>query len=112
MLTKLRTELARFGLEIVGIAVDSKANVAEFSRTAGIDYPILFSIQDVDALMRAAGNPEGALPYTVVLDRDGNAVYEKLGALDGPILRAKLDPLVRRQAGGPEPGARKSGKFG
>jgi thiol-disulfide isomerase/thioredoxin len=112
MLIKVRSEFAASGLEIVGIAADSRANVAEFSRNAGIDYPILFASADVDALMRAAGNPEGALPYTVILDRDGSAAYERLGILDGAVLRAKLRALVRGYRGRAAPAAgmlRKSG---
>lgn len=95
MLVDLRAEFSSSGIEIVGIAVDSRANVAEFSKSAGITYPILFPKNDTDRLIRSAGDPEGALPYTVVLDRHGTAAYEKLGELDSAVLRAKLRELLR-----------------
>lgn len=95
MLIRLRSAWQAFGLEVIGIGLDSAANIGEFSRSAGIDYPILIPSGDAYALARDAGDAEEALPYTVVLDRSWRAVYTKLGELREASLRAKVDPLLR-----------------
>ncbi|OZA14564.1 MAG: thioredoxin, partial [Hydrogenophilales bacterium 17-62-8] len=42
------------------------------------------------SLSRQLGNPSGALPYTLVLDRHGNIVLTHLGRLPRATLEAAL----------------------
>ena len=95
MLIRLRAEWQASGLEVIGIGLDSVANVAEFARSSGIDYPVVIPSGDAYALARSAGDSEEALPYTVVLDRSWRVVYRKLGELNEAALRAKVEPLLR-----------------
>jgi peroxiredoxin len=70
------------GLEIVGIALESDAAaVRSFAASQGIDYPILLAGEQGIGLMQSLGNVSGGLPYTVVLDREGQIRAHKLGAL-------------------------------
>lgn len=79
------------GLQIVGVAIDQKEKVKPYAAEIGINYPVLIGDQDGIELARIAGNTLGALPFTVVLDRNGNAISNRLGTLD----RDKLDLLIR-----------------
>lgn len=86
----LRTQYRPRGVEFVGIAVDNAANVARFLRQQPVDYPILVGEGGAHALARQLGNPSGALPYTVVLDRDGRPLLSHLGRLERETLDAQL----------------------
>ena len=95
MLMSERQKYARSDLEIVGIAIDNGAKVAEFSASLKISYPILLAEADGLDLMRKLGNASGGLPYTVVADRRGVLVHRKLGALKQADLDGILGPLAR-----------------
>lgn len=82
------------GFEIVGIAVDNAAKVAEFSRKMAISYPILIADGSGLELIRKLGNTSGGLPYTAFLDREGRPVRSKLGAFTRPELDALLAELL------------------
>jgi thiol-disulfide isomerase/thioredoxin len=80
------------GVEFVGIAVDSAANVSTFLRTVPVAYPVLLGGGAGHTLARQLGNPAGALPYTVVFSREGGVVLTHLGRLP----REKLENALRR----------------
>jgi thiol-disulfide isomerase/thioredoxin len=82
------------GAEIVGIALDSVANVREFSHNFKINYPVLIGNATALDLLRAMGNKSGGLPYTVGLDRRGTLVHRHLGALSESELRQVLARLL------------------
>ena len=88
----LRAQYRPRGAEFVGIAVDNPANVARFLRAVPVNYPILVGEGAAHSLARQLGNPSGALPYTIVLDRDGNIVLTHLGRLP----RARLEAMLRK----------------
>lgn len=82
------------GLQIVGVALDLPDKVAAYADATGIPYPLLLGESEASALARAAGNHLGGLPYTVILDRRGNAVASQTGALDEARLEALIKPLL------------------
>jgi len=97
MLMELRSEYLPFGIEFVGIAIDMAAKVSDYVRQMRIDYPILLADAGGLDLMRKLGNTVGGLPYTVLLDRRGNPVRRKLGALRRDELLGMLKPLLERR---------------
>ena len=88
----LRTQFRPSGVEFVGIAIDNPANVAQFLQQMPVNYPILIGEGAARSLVKELGNPSGALPYTIVLDRNGNIVLSHLGRLP----RAKLETALRK----------------
>lgn len=90
----LRRQYRSDGVEFLGIAIDNPANVAQFLRRQPVDYPILIGEGAAHGLARQLGNPSGALPYTIVLDRNGNIVLSHLGRLS----RATLEATLRKIA--------------
>lgn len=95
LLMAARHKYSPGGVEIVGIAVDNGAKVAQFSTSLAISYPILLAEAEGLDLMRQLGNSSGGLPYTVVADRRGALVLRKLGALKQEDLDSILGPLAR-----------------
>jgi thiol-disulfide isomerase/thioredoxin len=81
--------------EIVGIGIDSAANIGQFARTYKMNYPVLVADATAIGVLRGLGNRAGGLPYTVVLDRRGAVVYRHLGALTQRELRQVLASFVR-----------------
>ena len=82
------------GLVFIGIAVDQKERAAAFSREMGINYPVLVGDLKAMALAEAAGNRQGALPFTVVIDRNGKITGTKLGRLSRDSLESMFQPLL------------------
>ncbi|WP_333845312.1 TlpA family protein disulfide reductase [Pelomicrobium sp.] len=87
---EVQAQLRERGVTFVGIAVDRKEPVTAFSRELGINYPILIGSLDALALAQRAGNRLQALPFTVILDRSGQAAKVHLGRLS----RDDLVPLL------------------
>jgi len=86
-------------LAVVGIAIDEPGTVPGFVDALGVDYPILIGTSDVRATRDRYGNPEGMLPYTVLVDPDGLIRWRHLGE----IKRSDLDGVLGRLGAGPAP---------
>ncbi len=82
------------GLVFVGIAVDQKERAAAFSKEMGINYPVLVGDMKAIQIAGAAGNIQGALPFTVVIDRNGKIIGSKLGRLSESKLESMIGPLL------------------
>jgi thiol-disulfide isomerase/thioredoxin len=93
-LVRLQRDLGDRGLQVVGIAIDQLDKVRPYAAEMGMNYPILIGELDAIDLARQAGNELGALPFTVVLDRNGNAVRGELGRVTEEKLAALVRPLL------------------
>lgn len=69
------------GLQFIGIAPEKPEAVREFVAEHEVNYPILTGELDVIRLAEAYGNTLGALPYTVIIDRNGQIAHVKPGIL-------------------------------
>jgi thiol-disulfide isomerase/thioredoxin len=74
------------GLQFVGIALDDPAKVRDFVDEMGVDYPI----HKAEKVSIAYGNEFGALPYTVVIDRNGVIA----DAHRGEVAREKVENMI------------------
>lgn len=93
-LIRIQEKHAPSGVQVVGIAVDQVDNVQPYAAEIGIPYPILIAGIEALDIARALGNKAGALPFTVVLDRNGNVVKSHLGLMTEADLDAVLAPLL------------------
>ena len=85
------------GLRIVGLAIDRPEPVRAFAREFGVNYPLLIVGFEAVEIMRPLGNAAGALPFSVIYDRNGQAVLAKLGAFHADELESRLRPLLGSQ---------------
>ena len=88
----LRAKYRPNGVEFVGIAIDSAENTSKFTQRFQVNYPFLIGEGAASGLARQLGDPSGALPYTIVLDRSGAIVLSHLGRLP----RATLESTLRK----------------
>ena len=93
-LSRIQEKLAGNGVQLVGIALDSQDSVREFSALVHIPYPLLLASPEAIEILKALGNRQGALPFTVVLDRQGQIRYAGAGSLDEERASHILAPLL------------------
>jgi thiol-disulfide isomerase/thioredoxin len=84
------------GVMFIGAAIEDNADsVRDFVKAYGITYPVAMAGKDKGiTLLQAINNKIAGLPYTVVLDRQGNVVAAKRGILTPARLQQILDPLL------------------
>jgi thiol-disulfide isomerase/thioredoxin len=92
-LAALHREYEKKGVTFIGLGVDSQKNVNAFLQKVPVDYPIYIAGFGGADLARSFGNNAGALPFTVVIDANGNIRSTKLGEVDPKELKATLDAL-------------------
>lgn len=90
--TELQQRYAAQGLQFVGIALDEETPVRDFVDTSDVPYPILLGGDAAMSVSHAYGNRFDALPYTAVVDRNGNVVSTFRGEVD----IAETEKLIQR----------------
>lgn len=80
------------GLAIVTIAIDHPDAVREFVSRLGLRFPVLLGLEDGMEVADAFGNSLGALPFTVVIDRQSEVREQRLGEVHAK----DLDDWVNR----------------
>ena len=83
------------GLQFVGIAVDQPDKVVRFAEEIGLNYPTLVGGLGAMELSRDLGNRLMALPFTIVLDRQGRVAHAQLGPLKAAQLNDLLSSLLQ-----------------
>jgi peroxiredoxin len=90
---ELLAHYGKRGFQVIGVAIDRPKAVAQFTGELGIDYPQLVG-RAAGAVTDRYGNQQGALPYSVLIDRKGVIRFIKLGALHKSALKAELSKLL------------------
>jgi len=75
----MREALRPQGVEIIGIALDEADAARQFGDSLGIEYPSLIAGKDGGFELLEMHNPHGVLPFTLVVDGEGNITERKLG---------------------------------
>jgi thiol-disulfide isomerase/thioredoxin len=89
-------------LQVVGIAIDSKEDVAQFLKDHWVNYPILLGDTQAIEVSRKLGNRLEGLPFTVIFDRFGRRTYAKVGEVTRGKLEGQLKPLLLQRANAAE----------
>ncbi len=82
------------GFRVVGVAIDEVAAVDRFRDELLINYPLLILEHNVNAVMQRYGDRMAILPYSVLVDAEGNIVAKKLGAYENTELDTLLAELL------------------
>jgi thiol-disulfide isomerase/thioredoxin len=79
------------GVAVIGLNIETDpAPVRDFAYAYDINYPVLLTRTAGLDLMRALGNSKAGLPFTVVLNRQGDIVASHTGV----VTKAQLDAAV------------------
>lgn len=90
----LQEQYADKGLQFIGIAIEDKEPVAEYTAATKINYPILLGGDNGIALAQQLGNSVGAVPYTLIVDRQGQIIHRHPGELSKQQLAEIITPLL------------------
>jgi thiol-disulfide isomerase/thioredoxin len=83
-------------LEVLGIGIEDKADATrDFAKAYEMDYPVFVAGGKGIPLMQALGNTKGGLPFTLVIDRNGQVVQKKLGVMKKADLDATAELLLK-----------------
>ncbi|NIM74716.1 MAG: redoxin family protein [Gammaproteobacteria bacterium] len=94
MFTALQTRYGERGVQFLGVAIDDAEQVSAFAERVGLNYPTLHGQLDAIEVMSAYGNEAGGLPFTVVIDRQGNVVARHAGVLEEDTATALIEELL------------------
>ena len=78
------------GFQVIGVAIDSVEKAQPMLDSMDITYPILYAEQTGMEIMESAGNPQGLLPYSLLLDKNGAVVEQVLGRIDEKMISTWL----------------------
>ncbi len=78
---KAQAEFAAKGLQFVGIAIDRRAPVEKFAKELAINYPVLLGDAAWLETVKTMGNPQGVLPFTIVISPKGEVMLRRVGTL-------------------------------
>jgi len=77
-------------VQFIGLAVDTQKNVRKFQEKVSVSYPLLVVGHAGIEWMKEMGNPKAGVPYTLILDEEGNQVDKILGPVRQDALRKTL----------------------
>ncbi len=101
LLQRLQREHAGNGVEIVGIAVDHRADVLKYAAEQHMTYPLLVGEQGGLEMVNALGM-DTVLPFSVFADRSGRIVTLKIGELhanEAEFILARMTDLDQGRLG-------------
>ena len=82
------------GMAVLGISTEDAAKTQQFAREMPVSYPLLVAEMDPLSLAESLGNNQSALPYTLILRRDGSVAARYVGRIDPATLERELRPLL------------------
>ena len=72
----------------------SEFAIREFLKKTPVSYPIVIGGLEGSNLSKQLGNTQGALPYTIIINSKGKAVFSKLGKISEDELRKAIKEAI------------------
>ncbi|NOX93238.1 MAG: TlpA family protein disulfide reductase [Gammaproteobacteria bacterium] len=94
MFVEVQEQYSATGLQFVGIAIDNAESVQDFMDTYGINYPMLIGEDSAIEVAKDYGNRYGALPYTVIIDRNRKIQFIQRGEMTREIIENTISQLL------------------
>lgn len=74
-------KLKKQNIEMIGIAIDNANNIQNFLDKTPVKYPILIGGFNGTTFAKKLGNKEGGLPFTVIINAQGDVILKKAGRI-------------------------------
>ncbi len=91
---ELQDKYGTRGFQIIGIAIDTHQNIQDYMDTMGVNYPVLIGELESIEIAKRYGNRFGALPYSLLVDRQGKITFIQRGELLHEVAEAQIKPLL------------------
>ena len=92
---KLQEEYKDKPFNIIGAALDDKRSADRFADKIGVNYPYAFGVEAVNDRSAAFGNPDGGLPYSVLISPDQKILATYYGFLSEEKLKKMIDENIK-----------------
>jgi thiol-disulfide isomerase/thioredoxin len=93
-LSELHTEYKNINVVVLGVAIDELALVKEFTQESPVSYPLFAAENEGMELASNLGNNKGVLPYTVIINTQGNVVNTYFGRINKTLINEAILPLL------------------
>jgi thiol-disulfide isomerase/thioredoxin len=90
----LQEQYANKGLQFIGVAVDDEESVTAYLAKMKINYPILIGDIEGIALAHQLGNSVDAVPYTLVVDKQGKIIHQHRGGISKEQIMEVISPIL------------------
>lgn len=94
-LSALHTEYQTKNVAVLGIAIDELSQMKMFTKETPVSYPLFAAEEEGMGLSSSLGNVKGVLPYTVIINNDGQIIKTYSGRITKPLLEIALKPLLQ-----------------
>lgn len=95
-LVRLHAAQGDDGIEVIGVAVEDQVDgVRDFATANDMRYPVVLAARQGIPLMKALGNVQAGMPFTVYIGRDGQPLGSKLGIVRRADLEAAAQALLK-----------------
>ncbi len=91
---KLQKEYMDKPFRIIGAAAEDKRAADKFADQIGVNYPYAFGLEAVMERAAAYGNPDGGLPYSVLISKDQKILSVYYGYLSEAKLKQMIDENI------------------
>ena len=91
---KLQHEFKSKNVQFIGIAIEDSQPVKEYLDTIKINYPMLIGGDEAIALSHQLGNIINAVPFTVLVNPQGQIIHRQPGEIDREKIIEIITPLL------------------
>lgn len=94
----MQSEYADKNVQFVGIALEEQQTVAEYHAAVSINYPILIAANSGTQLAQSWGNSINAVPFTVILNQQGQIIHRQMGEFTSSQILTIIQPLLEKNS--------------
>lgn len=91
---KLQNEYGERGVQFIGIAIEDREAVVDYLKRVAVNYPLMIAGDAGSNLARQLGNIINAVPFTVVVNRQGQIVHRQPGEFSRQQFQQIVEPLL------------------
>lgn len=97
-LSALHQQYQSKNVQVLGLAIDDVETIQAFQKENPVSYPLFSAETQGMELANSLGNRQGGLPYTVIIDTNGDVIKTYLGKISKPLLEKTLSELLPKNS--------------
>jgi thiol-disulfide isomerase/thioredoxin len=91
----LQQQYADKNIQVIGIAIDNTQVVRKFDEKVKFNYPVLIAGDAGMDIAKSWGNVTNTVPFTVVINTEGEIIHRQLGEVTRDKLLELIQPLLK-----------------
>lgn len=94
----LQQQYQASNVQFIGIAIEDRQPVADYLQRVKVNYPMLIAGDAGGTLARQLGNIINAVPFTVIVNQNGQIIHRQPGELSKTQFLEVLEPLLTKNS--------------